>query len=225
MRKTVGLLALLALILTESAGALAQGAATPKPETSGFTALFDGKTLDGWTPENTGGAASTFALKDGVIHVEGNSGWLKSTRQYSDFQLQVEVRFLTDNADSGVFVRAVGNTIFMRGWPGSSYQVQARDVTRNKTANPILIGNIYRHGNPGGQTTFDSEAAFKAAKPTGEWQTFEIEVVGDRLTVTLNGTKLTSATGLVNPSGHIGLQGEAGAVEFRAIRIKEIKKD
>jgi hypothetical protein len=104
--------------------------------------------------------------------------------------------------------------------------VQARDVTRNKSnTGIILIGNIYRHGNAGGQTNFDSQAALQAARPTGEWQTMEIEVSGDSLTVKLNGTALTRATGLVNPSGYIGLQGEAGAVEYRAIRIKETKKD
>ncbi|HEX4998643.1 MAG TPA: DUF1080 domain-containing protein [Terriglobia bacterium] len=188
-----------------------------------FKTLFDGKSLDGWKTQNS--AADTFKLKDGVLHVEGNSGWLRSAEQYGDFQLQVEVRFLTDNADSGVFVRAVGDSIFMRGWPGSSYQVQARDVTRNKSANPLLIGNIYRHGNRGGETTFDSQAAFQAAKATGEWQTFDIEVRGDTIKVTLNGTVLTQATGLANPRGYIGLQGEAGVVEYRAVRIREIQKD
>jgi hypothetical protein len=62
----------------------------------------------------------------------------------------------------------------------------------------------------------------QAAKQTGDWQTFEIEVRGDRLTARLNGTQTTTATGLVNPSGYIGLQGEAGIVEYRSIQIREI---
>jgi hypothetical protein len=224
MRQAVVALALAVILVLPSSGAFAQSAPAPKLETAGFTPLFDGKSLDGWTVEN--GPATTFTVKDGVIRVEGNSGWLRSAKQYSDFQLQVEFRFLTDTADSGVFVRAVGSTIFMRGWPGNSYQVQTRDVTRNKSASPIiLIGDIYRHGNRGGETTFDAQAAFKAARPTNEWQTFEIEVAGDRLTATLNGTVLTRATGLANPSGYIGLQGEAGIVEYRAVRIKETRKD
>jgi hypothetical protein len=199
------------------AASLAQSATTQ--QTGNFNALFDGKSLQGWTAKNT--TPATFSLKDGFVHVEGNSGWLQSEREYSNFMLRVEVRFLTDNADSGVFVRAVGDSIFLRGWPGNSYQVQARDVTRNQSANPILIGNIYRHGNPGGQTNFDSAAALRVAKPTGEWQMLEIEVRGDSLNVTLNGTVVTRATGLVNPRGYIGLQGEAGIVEYRAIEIQE----
>jgi hypothetical protein len=100
--------------------------------------------------------------------------------------------------------------------------VQARDVTRNQSTNPILIGNIYRHGNAGGQTNFDSTAALRAAKPTGEWQMLEIEVRGDSLNVTLNGTVVTRAAALANPRGYVGLQGEAGVVEYRTIEIQEM---
>ena len=189
-------------------------------QTGNFTGLFDGQSLRGWTPRNT--TPATFSVKDGLIRVEGTSGWLQSDREYADFRLRVEVRFLTDNADSGIFVRAVGDSIFLRGWPGNSYQVQARDVTRNQSANPILIGNIYRHGNRGGETNFDSAAALRVAKPTSEWQTLEIEVRGETLNVSLNGTTITRATGLVNPRGTIGLQGEAGIVEYRSVQIQEL---
>jgi hypothetical protein len=190
------------------------------PQSGNFRELFDGRSLQGWTAKNT--TPTTFSVKDGFIRVEGNSGWLQSEREYSNFRLRVEVRFLTDNADSGVFVRATGDSIFLRGWPGNSYQVQARDVTRNQSANPILIGNIYRHGNPGGMTNFDSAAALRVAKPTGEWQLLEIEVQGDSLNVALNGTAITRASGLANARGYIGLQGEAGVVEYRSIGIQEI---
>src|SRR5688572_14913426 len=214
-------LLLSAIVLTATLPQI--GATTARivsPQTAGYTALFDGKSLQGWTAKNT--TPTTFGVKDGFIRIEGNSGWLQSEREFADFRLRVEVRFLTDNADSGVFVRAVGDSIFLRGWPGNSYQIQARDVTRNQSANPILIGNIYRHGNRGGETNFDSAAALRVAKPTGEWQTLELEVVGEMLTVTLNGTVVTRATGLANPRGYVGLQGEAGIVEYRSVQIQEL---
>jgi len=99
-------------------------------------------------------------------------------------------RFLTDDADSGVFVRAPGpsSNIFMRGWPANAYQVQVRDMSRNKTTNPIWIGNLYRHRVAAGETVFNSDAALAAVKPTGEWQLLEIDARADRLTVHLNGT-------------------------------------
>lgn len=202
------------------AGSVHRIPASPTFQDGDFRPLFDGRSLQGWTVQNT--AAETFSVRNGLLHVEGNSGWLRSNAQYADFQLRVEFRFLTDNADSGVFVRAVGDSIFLRGWPGNSYQVQARDVTRNQTTNPILIGNIYRHGNRGGQTDFNAQGAIQASKNTGEWQTLEIEVRGSRLTAALNGTPVTAATELANASGHIGIQGEAGIVEYRSIQIQEL---
>jgi hypothetical protein len=214
---------------------------TASPAQSSNVPLFDGKSLQGWSVVNTnvggmrrgvpapasisessGAANNTFTVKDGSLRVEGPNGWLKSNAQYGDFRLRVEVRFLTDNADSGIFVRAIGDSIFLRGWPGNSYQIQARDVTRNQTTNPILIGNIYRHGNPGGVTDFNAAAAMQAARGTGEWQVIEIEVRGSELTVQLNGVMVTRATGVANSTGHIGIQAEAGIVEYRAIEILEL---
>jgi hypothetical protein len=196
--------------------AQAPSASTP----AGFVPLFDG-TLDGWVVENT--TANNFTLKDRILRVEGPQGWLRSGKQYGDFALRVEVRFLTDDADSGIFFRAPGpaSNVFMRGWPANAYQVQVRDITRNKTTNPIWIGNLYRHRVAPGETTFDSDAALTAAKPTGEWQLIEMDVAGDRLTVRLNGTVVTRAANIVNPRGHIGVQGETGALEYRTIAIRE----
>ena len=58
-------------------------------------------------------------------------------------------------------------------------------------------------------------------KPTGEWQLLEIDARADRLTVHLNGTLVTQASNIVNPRGSIGIQGEAGALEYKTIAIRE----
>lgn len=185
-----------------------------------FIPLFDGETLNGWVVENSD--ANNFSVQDGILRVDGPGGWLRSEETYSDFDLKVEFRFLTDDADSGVFVRVDGSeSTFARGWPAGSYQVQTRDVSTNRTERPLLLGNIYRHGMPEGATEFDADAAFAASADTGEWQTFEIEVVGDSLRVALNGTPITHARDIANPSGFIGIQGETDTVEFRAIEIRE----
>ena len=194
--------------------------APPASTPAVFVPLFDG-TLDGWVVENT--TANNFTVKDRILRVEGPQGWLRSQRQYGDFALRVEVRFLTDDADSGIFFRAPGpaSNVFMRGWPANAYQVQIRDITRNKTTNPIWFGNLYRHRVAPGETTFDSDAALAAAKPTGEWQVIEMDVVADTLTARLNGAVVTRAANIVNPRGHIGVQGETGALEYRMIAIRE----
>jgi hypothetical protein len=192
----------------------------PIQQADGFVPLFDGRTLEGWVVENTD--AGNFSVQDGVLHVEGPEGWLRSVREYGDFVLRVQFRFLTDDADSGIFVRVEEGTDFIRGWPGDSYQVQTRDVSMNRTTRPLLIGDLYRHRVPEGETSFDSTAAFSTFRETGEWQEFEIEVIGDRITVRLNGMPVTQAQGIVNPQGYIGIQGETGAVEYQSIAIREL---
>ncbi len=84
------------LLLAVSACANAQ--APP----SDVTSLFDG-TLGQATIEN-GGA---FTIEGGTLRAEGPEGWLRFPGLVRDFRLRVELRFLTDNADSGVFFRAL----------------------------------------------------------------------------------------------------------------------
>jgi hypothetical protein len=206
------------IVAAAAALALPVQAQTPAP--SGFVPLFDG-TIDKWTVENT--QAGNFTVRDGVLRVTGPQGWLRSKAQYGDFALRIEVRFLTDDADSGVFLRAPDppTNVFLRGWPANAYQVQLRDMSRNKTTNPIWIANLYRHRIAPGETTYDGDAAMAAVKPTGEWQLVEIAARADRLTVHLNGALVTRAANIIHPRGHIGIQGEAGVVEYRTIGVRE----
>jgi hypothetical protein len=187
----------------------------------GFVALFNGTNLDGWVVENS--TTNNFTVADGVLRVEGPQGWLRSAQQYGDFSLRVEVRFLTPDADSGVFLRAPGpaSNVFIRGWPANAYQVQMRDMSVNRTTNPFWAGNLYRHRVAPGQTSFAADAAIEAVRPTGEWQLFEIEAAGDRIQARLNGVAVLDAAGIVNPRGFIGIQGETGTLEYRRIDIRE----
>jgi hypothetical protein len=207
------LLAILGLL------ALAPGPLAAQPDDA-FVPLFDGRSLDGWVVENSDGA--NFSVTGDVLRVEGPEGWLRSEDRYADYVLRVAFRFLTDDADSGVFVRAVADTDFVRGWPGNSYQVQTRDVSTNRSDNPLPIANLYRHRIADGETHYDRDAAFDAFRPTGEWQDFEIRVAADSIVVHLNGTPVTRAYDIVNPEGYIGLQGETGVVEYRSIMIKAL---
>ena len=176
--------------------------------------LFDGS-LDGWTIENT--THDNFRIVDGILRVEEPEGWLCSTRTWRDFELHVEFRFLTDDADSGVFIRAVGNETFIRGWPDSSYQIQMRNPIGESPFVPV--GGLFRHGMPDGDTDYNEALARELSRPTGEWQLIVIRVVGDQVTAELNGQQVLSAGNIANPEGAIGLQGETGGLEYRSLRI------
>ena len=181
-----------------------------------FVPLFDG-TLRGWTVENTD--AGNFTVRDGVLRVEGPSGWLRSAARYLDFVLRVEFRFLTPDADSGVFLRAAGDGTFARGWPNRAYQVQLRVPSAPGPLPPV--GGIFRHGMPPGETAFDPALVEKAFGGVGAWQVVEIEAAGETLGVRFNGTPVTRASNVARTPGFVGLQGETGALEYRRIEILE----
>jgi hypothetical protein len=199
------------LVFTLAAVAAVRGQAT-----GAFVPLFDG-TLNGWVIENT--QAGNISVRDGVLRVDAPSGWLRSMREYGDVTVRAEFRFVTADADSGLFVRASGTGQFMRGWPNNSYQVQIRNPATASRLPPV--GGLFRHGMPPGATEFDATVVEKIARPTGEWQTLEVEVTGNRLTARLNGTQVLNAMEIANPRGYLGIQAETGTVEFRSIEIRE----
>ncbi len=182
---------------------------------NGFVSLFDG-TLDGWVIENT--QAGNIAVRDGVLRLEAPNGWLRSAREYGDVTVRLEFRFLTPDADSGLFVRAKRETEFMRGWPNNSYQVQMRNPAA--ASRLPAVGGLFRHGMPAGETTFDAAAVEKLNRPTGEWQTLEVEAIGDRLTARFNGAEVLRAANIANATGYLGLQAETGAVEIRSLAVR-----
>jgi len=195
-----------------------------------FTQLFDGRTLANWTVDNPK-YADNFSVRNGMLRIEGEGGWLRSARQYEDYTLRFEFRYLADDPGgrtgiSGVFLNVPPATeTYGNGWP-KGVEVQLSNRGRgNRTAapgDPRWGGNIVYRDVMGGPTYFDTEMALRSYPDTGEWQTHEIQVVGDFVTVLLNDRLLGSGyLGGGADSGHIGLQAESGAIEFRSIEIIE----
>jgi len=171
----------------------------------GFTPLFDGETLNGWHVMN----GANFVVEHGVLKHRGGLGWLRSEKQYSDFNLRHEFRFLEPKQDGGVFLRSN-----MEGdnWPTRKYEVQIENTER--------MAKIF-----GAEHELNVEAAQKALKPTGEWNAYEIELEGPNIAVRLNGEQVSSSDKVDGlKRGYIGLQGENGAHEYRNFRIKNLGK-
>ena len=74
---------------------------------------------------------------------------------------------------------------------------------------------------PDGELEYDPVVAGTLSRPTGEWQTLEIDAVGDRLAVRLNGSELMRAGNIGNPRGYIGIQAEVGAIDSRGLTVRE----
>jgi len=179
-----------------------------QPE-SGFTSIFNGKDLDGWHVMNKG----LFSVRDGVIFLNKGSGWLRSDKQYQDFELRMDFRFLHKGANSGIFFRASKEG---SNYPARNYQVQTMDHPS--------IGSIYSAGRVAPKEKKDPGLVKKTLKKPGEWQSYAITVQGGKVEVRLNDRLITVADGLAVTPGYIGIQGEGGQLEIKNIRIKEQRR-
>ncbi len=171
----------------------------------GFVSLFDGKTLDGWHLMHD----AKFVVEDGVLKLNGGLGWLRSSKEYSDFVLRLEFRFMRPKQDGGVFLRSN-----MEGtpWPSRKYEVQIENTVR--------MAKIF-----GAEHELNVELVERVLKPDGEWNEYEITLVGSRLEVRLNGKLVSKSDGTDGLTrGYLGLQAEHGFHEYRNFRIKDLSK-
>jgi hypothetical protein len=133
-----------------------------------------------------------------------------------------EIKISRPNADSGIFLRGAGkNQINIWCWPIGSGELWGY---RNDKSMPPEV----RAG---------ATPKVNADNPVGQWNTFEITMIGDRLTVVLNGKTVIDNTQLpgIAAKGRIALQHHGGMrngqlspasslMQFRNIYIKEINK-
>ena len=169
----------------------------------GFVNLFDGKTLANWHLVN----GAQFVVENGVIKHDTGRGWLRSDKEYADFILRLELRFLKPKQDGGVFLRAGKEG---KDWPDQRYEVQCENSPR--------MAMIF-----GADHQLDVPLAQKALKPVGEWNDLEIKAVGPRIEVRLNGELVSAAKSADTlKRGYVGLQGEDGSHEYRNLRIKDL---
>ena len=150
-------------------------------------------------------------VKDGAIVFNGKGENLLSAKDYGDFELWVDWR-ITASGDSG---------IYLRGSP----QVQIWDPARVDAGAQVGSGGLYNNEkNP-------SKPLVKADNPVGDWNTFRILMIGDRVTVYLNGQLVVDHVVMENywnrgipifPSGTIELQAHGTDLAFRDIYVREI---
>lgn len=167
--------------------------------------LFNGYNLDGWKssdPEKK----NQWTVKKGVLLNPESGVNLITDKKFEDFKLSIEFRY-PKGSNSGVYLRG-------------RYEVQVED---NYGLEPesTLFGGIYGFLKPNQM----------AAKPAGEWQKYEITLIGRRVSVVANDKKIINdqiipgITGGALDSkealpGPIMLQGDHGIIEYRNIKIQ-----
>ena len=194
------------------------------------TPLFNGKDLTGWEPiSNTPSSrqipGSRWVVKNGELTNEGKGANLRTTKTFDDFKLHVEFN-IPEGENSGVYLRG-------------RYEVQVANAGgggRRSAPPPVKMGG-YR--NPaGGLGSIYGFLLFplKDPKPPGEWQTYDITLIGRYVTIALNGStgienqEIQGITGGALDSdegapGPIYFQGDHhGGIRYRNITIAVPKR-
>ncbi|MBM3745432.1 MAG: DUF1080 domain-containing protein [Acidobacteria bacterium] len=172
-------------------------------------ALFNGKDLTGWAPIVPGKPLG-WEVKDGVLTTAGGANNLTSTQKFWNFALRIEYR-VQKGSNSGIGLRG-------------RYEVQIME-DYGRSLSTHSNGSLYSRIIP----------SANASKPPGEWQTYDLRLVGRQVTVVLNGVKIIDQgeiEGLTavatdpneDQPGPITLQGDHGLVEFRQIVLTPLVK-
>ena len=218
-----------------AATSFAQDSKTQNVPPEGFTALFNGQDLTNWQGlvknikdrkkmsaeeiekaqvEADKIAQAHWSVKDGVLVYDGKGQSLATVKDYGDFELYCDWK-IQAKGDSG---------IYLRGTP----QVQIWDPADEAQ---LKNGADKGSGSLWNNQKHDRFPKVKADKPIGEWNTFHIKMVGDHVTIHLNG-QLVTDTVLENywerdktcyATGPIELQHHGNTLQFRNIFIKELK--
>jgi hypothetical protein len=220
-------------------GAVAASAQTRPDNTppAGFVALFNGKDLTGWkgllkapldnpakraqlSPEKLAEAQKEadadmrkhWRVEDGALVFDGKGRSLATAKDYGDFEMYVDWKILP-KGDSG---------IYLRGSP----QVQIWDTEYEAQA-AVGSGGLFNNQK------HPSKPTKKADRPVGQWNTFWIRMVGDKVWVKLNDELVVDGVVLENywerdkpiyPTGQIELQNHGNTLWFKNIYIKELPR-
>lgn len=176
-----------------------------KPEWAAPIKLFNGKDLNGWHTEGE----NQWVVESGVLKSPKSGSNLFSDMKFTDFKLHIEFRY-PKGSNSGIYLRG-------------RYEVQVADSKGLEPWDDQFSG-IYGFLSPNEMV----------AKDAGEWQSYDITLIGRRVTVVANGVTVISdqvipgITGgaIDSKEGEPGpfmIQGDHGPIEYRNIVVTPVK--
>jgi hypothetical protein len=171
--------------------------------------LFNGKDLTGWKPLNPG-AEMKWSYKDGILRNAPPTTDLISEQKFWNFKLHVDFR-IVEHSNSGIGLRG-------------RYEIQILE-DYGKPPNPHGAAALYSRIAP----------SVNASKRPGEWQSYDIRLVGRTLTVVHNGIKVLDKveveglTAIANNSdeaepGPFIIQGDHSYVEIKSFLVTPLVK-
>jgi Domain of Unknown Function (DUF1080) len=162
--------------------------------------LLHANDLGGWKAM---GSPNQWTVSNGILSSPHSGANIVTERTFGDFKLHIEFRYPKES-NSGVYLRG-------------RHEVQIQDDFGAEPANDRFSG-IYGFISP----------SQIAAKPAGQWQTYDITLVGRMVTVVANGKmvicnqEIPGITGGALDSnegapGPLYLQGDHGPIEYKNI--------
>jgi hypothetical protein len=189
----------------------------------GFTPLFNGKDLTGWS-----GAVDEYEVQNGAIRCKpGKGGNLFTTEEYEDFVVRLDFK-LPPAGNNGLAIRYPGSG------DGAYVGMCELQVLDTEHPNYAKIDARQAHGSAYGMV-----AAHRGyLRPTGQWNYQQVTVKGSTVKVELNGTTILDTDlakvteymansphpGKDRTKGHFGFAGHSDPVEFRNVSIKRLEK-
>lgn len=166
-----------------------------------WVSLFDGKSMKGWV--NQGGA--NWHVEDGALTAsEGAVCLLTSGKRYENYELKLEFKAAI-GTNSGVFLNTEAKV--------KNEAVDCYEVNIAPPSNGFPTGSIVKH------------QLINGLGEKHDWRQYHLKVNQGRVTVILDGKTLIENYKPKNPrgAGFIGLQKNAGQIQFREIKVKELK--
>lgn len=205
------------------------------PYDYGFESMFNGKDLTGWKglvanpivrskmgteelliaeAEANAKAKNDWVVDKGLLIFTGHGDNLCTVKKYGDFEMYVDWK-ITEKGDAG---------IYLRGSP----QIQIWDTSRREVGAQVGSGGLYNN------LKNQSKPSVVADNPINQWNNFHIIMKGDRVTVFLNGVKVTDNVVLENywdrnipifVKEQIELQAHGTYVAYRNLYIRTLPAD
>jgi len=206
-------------------------------EARGFKSLYNGVDFSGW--EHGTEHDGHWVANDWVLAYDGQATDLWTTEEYGDFELRVDWRWTGEpvpterpliGLDGNVQKDAEGKDLTATVADAGDSGIYLRGSSKSQVniwCWPIGSGEVYGYrtdGSMSAEVRAGVTPSEVADAPIGEWNRFHITMVGDRLTVVLNGKTVLEGAQLpgVAARGRIALQHHGNPLEFANLFIREL---
>ena len=160
-------------------------------------------------------ASEVFSMDNRILQISGaSSGYLRTQKVYSNYELFIEWRWTKTLANSGILVHIQQKDTI---WP-ACYQVQQK---ASDAGDIICMNGLWAKECTDKVKFTVPKLKPSNEKPLGQWNMMRVICKDKTLRVYVNGVLQNKITGLTASNGFIGFQNEGKPIEFRNLSIRD----